>query len=241
MVGWINLKINMPSIKFKPLPSDYQELISALRQHIVESEKYAADFEHRHYNGIREKAVIYCLFHAIDLAKGCLYTALEELPDSLTTLSRAILETLFWARYVTLSEETAKEFTDSTINELKRIARKNINAGYARINEKNTNDDRTSEFLNSPLIKDIHKRISIERAAELGGLERVYTNIYGFISMIAHGRAFNLLTELDSSSYIYTSVSVTLGALECIEVITSDWIIHRMQTPRETLTRLLGA
>ena len=231
----------MPSIKFKSLPADYQELISALRQHIAQSEKYVTDFERRHYNGTREKAVIYCLCHAIDLAKGSLATALAELPDSLTTLSRAILETLFWARYVTLSTENAQEFTDGTINEMKRIGRKNINAGYARILDIKTNDDKTSEVLNSPLMKDIPKRVSMEKAAELGGLERVYTNIYGILSMIAHGRAFNLRTKSDNKEELYASVSAALGALECIEVITSDWIIYRKQTSRETLFQLLGA
>src|SRR5687768_14702655 len=109
----------MPKINFKPVPTDYQELISALKKRIEQSEKYIADFERRHHNGTREKAVIYCLCHAVDLAKGCLATALAELPDSLTTLSRAALETLFWTRYVTMSEENAQEFADSTVNEIK--------------------------------------------------------------------------------------------------------------------------
>src|SRR6266508_5064430 len=184
----------MSSIKFKPLPTDLQEVISALREHISQSEKDFADFENRHYNGIREKAVIYCLQHAIDLAKVCLITVNEGLPDSLTTLSRAILETLFWVRYVTLSKENAQEFVDSTINEMKRAARKNLNAGYAKIHDRETGEDKTKEILDSALMKDIPKRVSIENAAQQGGLERVYTNVYGFISMIAHGRAYNLST-----------------------------------------------
>lgn len=87
---------------------------------------------------------------------------------------------------------------------------------------------------------DIPKRISIEKAAELGGLERVYTNIYGFISMIAHGRAFDLRTKPENKDEIYASVSVALGALQGVEIITADWIIHRKQTPRETLIEMLG-
>jgi len=231
----------MPSINFKPLPADNQELISFLKQHIEQSEKYVIDFEHRHFNGIREIAIIYCLRHAIDLAKGCLTTALAELPDSLTTLSRALLETLFWARYVTLSNENAQEFTDSTINEMKRIARKNLNAGYANVYDIKTNDNKTSELLDSPFMKDIPPRISIESAAKIGGLEHIYTNIYGFISMIAHGRAFNLRTTSESKDEIYASISAALGALQCVEVMTSDWIIDRKQTPKEILFQMLGA
>ncbi|CAG1007667.1 hypothetical protein ANAEL_03567 [Anaerolineales bacterium] len=230
----------MPEVNFKPLPADYQELISAFKKRIEQSEKLIADFERRHYNGTREKAVIYCLRHAVDLAKGCLSTAQAELPDSLTTLSRALLETFFWARYVTMSKENAQEFADSTVNEMKRVSRKNLNAGYAKVYDIKTNDDKTKEILDSPLMKDIPKRISIEKAAELGGLERVYTNIYGFISMIAHGRAFDLRSKPDDKGEIYASVSAALGALQGVEIITADWIIRRKQTPRETLVQILG-
>jgi hypothetical protein len=232
----------MGSINFKSLPADYQELVSALRQHIANSEKYLVDFEHRQYNGTREKAVVYCLRHAIDLAKGCLAISEAGLPDSTATLSRATLEALFWARYVTMSPENAQEFTNSTINEMKRVARKNLSAGYAQVFDINTNNDKTNEFLNSSEMKDIPGRLSIETAAKLGGLERVYTNLYGFLSMIAHGRAYDLRTKaINIKGELFSSVSATLGALECIEVISSDWIAYRKQTPREIIIRLLGA
>ncbi len=226
--------------QFKSLPSDYQQLIAAFKQHIAQVERHAADFEKRHYNKVREEAVVYCLRHALDLAKGSLVVAEKELPDSLTTLSRAILETLFWVRYVTLSEANAREFTDSYIHELKRTARKNLAAGYAHVVDTNTKQDRSREILNSEMMKAIPARISIEGAAKAGGLERVYTNIYGFISMIAHGRAFGLQTKSTVKDELFASVSAALGALECIEVIAYDWITHRKRTPQETLTRLLG-
>jgi len=230
----------MPEVNFQPLPADYQELLSAFKKSVEQNEKYIADFEHRQYDGIREKAAIYCLRHAVDLAKGCFVTSQAELPDSLTTLSRALLETLIWARYVTTSTEYAQEFADSTKNEMKRVARKNLNAGYAKVRDTKTKDDKTKEFLNSTLMKDIPKRISIEKAAELGGLEQVYTITYGYISMIAHGRAFDLRTEPNDKIEIYASVSAALGALQGVEIITADWIIHRKQTPMETLIQILG-
>lgn len=230
----------MPKVTFRPLPSDYQELISALKTRIAQSEKYITDFKGRHYNGTRERAVIYCLRHAVDLAKGCVVTAIEELPDSVTTLSRAALETMFWARYVTISKENAREFVDSTVNEMKRNSRKSLKAGYAKIYDIKTKEDRTREILDAPIMKEIPKRITIENAAKAGGLERVYTNIYGFISMIAHGRAFDLKLQEDYKGELYASVSAMIGALQCTEVITADWITHRKQTPRETLVEILG-
>ena len=61
--------------QFKSLPSDYQQLIAAFKQHIAQVERHAADFEKRHYNKVREEAVVYCLRHALDLAKGSLVVA----------------------------------------------------------------------------------------------------------------------------------------------------------------------
>ena len=230
----------MPEVNFNPLPPDYQELISAFKKRIEQSEKYIAEFERRHYNRTREKAVIYCLRHAVDLAKGCLASALAELPDSLATLSRASLETLFWARYVTMSKENAEEFANSTINEMKRLSRNNIKAGYLKVYDSTTNDNKTKEILDLMSKENIPDRVAIKKAAELGGLERVYTNIYGFISMVAHGRAFELRTKPDIEGEIYASISAALGALQGVEIITADWIMHRKQTPKETLAQILG-
>ena len=227
--------------QFKPLPSDYQELITALKHHIASVERDAVDFERRHYNKVREKAVIYCTRHALDIAKGCLAVAEMELPDSLVTLTRALLETLFWIRYVTISKENAQEFTSSTIHEMKRTAKKNIAAGYARITDISSGEERSKEILDSDFMKGIPPWTKIESAAKAGGLERVYTNIYGFISMIAHGRAFGLYRKSEVKDELYASLSVALGAVECVEVIAMDWIIRRKQTPRETLMHLLGA
>lgn len=222
------------------MPKDYKELLAAFKSRLSQSEKYLIDFELRHYNGAREEAVVYCLRHGIDLAKGCLATALKELPESATTLSRACLETMFWTRYVTMSEENAQEFVTSTVNEMKRISRKNIVAGYAKVYHLETDEDRTKEILESPLLAEIPKRISIETASKAGGLERVYTMVYGPLSMIAHGRAFNLKLHQDRNRELFAAASAAVGALQCTEMISADWIIHRKQTPREILVKMLG-
>lgn len=68
----------MSAINFKPLPAGYQELTFAFQKHVEQSEKFIADFERRYYNGIREKAVLFCLRHAVDIAKGVLLTDLQN-------------------------------------------------------------------------------------------------------------------------------------------------------------------
>jgi hypothetical protein len=226
--------------EYYPLPTNNKEVVDALKQVIARGERSALDFEHRHFNKIREKAVLYCLQHAVDIAKGCFAVSEEELPDSSITLSRALIEALIWARYVTISEENAVEFTESPINEVKRTARKNISAGYMHLIDNGTKKDRTKEFMDSEFMKDIPSRITIKDAAKAGGLERLYSEIYGFISITAHGRACGLQPELETKDEIYVSMCSALGALECIEVIANDWITQRKQTPQNVLTDLLG-
>lgn len=229
-----------PEKQFQTLPTDFDGLISAFKEHITHGERDAKDFEKRHFNGIREKAIVYCLQHAVDLAKGCLVTAADGLPDSTITLCRAILETLFWVRYVSISNENAQEFTDAPFHELKRTARKNLKAGYAHVSHIDTKEDKTEEILNSDLMKNIPKRILIEEAAKAGGLERVYTNLYGFISMTAHGRAINLRTNEEVEEELFAAISAALGAFQCVEIIAADWISRRKQTKKEILVRILG-
>lgn len=230
----------MPEIKFKPLPKDLIVLVNELNKRVQESEIHLCDFNRRHFNGPRENAILYCLGHAIDLGKGCMACANLRIPDSATTISRAMLETLFWARYISMSNENAQEFVDSTLNELKRSGRKNLKLGYANIYDKRTNEIKTNEILDSELMKNIPKRISIETAAELGGLSTVYTMIYGYISMIAHGRAFQLNINKTVEEDLYASASTAIGTLQGVEIIAVDWITNRKQTSIEILAKILG-
>lgn len=225
---------------FKPLPKDYQNLLLTFQAYINQGERDVLDYERRHFNGIREKAVIYCLKHAVDLGKGCQTIASARLPDSLTTLSRALLETIFWARYVTISADNAKEFVEIPIYELKRFAKKNLKSGYARILENVTNIDKTKEYLEFLECDRIPKRKSFEEIANAGGLGRLYTTLYGFLSMTAHGKAYNIFNKPVTDDDLYAPLTVAFGLLECIDLITMTWIVHREEVSLEILKQLIG-
>ncbi len=226
--------------RLRPRLSDVQELKSEFSQHIGRAEQDVEDFQQRRLEGVQENAVTYCLRHAIDLSKGCLLSVDANLPDSSATLGRAILETLFWARYVTLSKENAQEFADSMVNELKRLARKNLKAGLASITDAATDQDRSEEILNSSLLKDVPRGSSIESVAKAGGLGHIYTMIYGFESMIAHGKALGLENTLHSEDRFFSVLSAAFGYFQCVELITLDWMEHRKVTSQELLQRVLG-
>jgi hypothetical protein len=226
--------------RFVPLPQNYLDAISSLRQHVARGERELADFGRDRKDGIREKTSIFCFRHALDIANGCMQTATARLPDSTTTLVRAMLETLIWSRYVTLSALNAQSFGDGMHQELQRIVRKNVAAGFAHIEHEKTGADMTGELLDKMSKHRIPARLSIQKAADAAGLSRVYTNVYGFMSMVAHGKGCGLRTDADCDQEIYSDVCMAIGVLECIEVITCDWVTHARLTPREFLTRALG-
>jgi hypothetical protein len=229
-----------PTDRFLPLPENCLEAISCLRQLVARGERELAGFDRDRYDDIREGTAIFCFSHALDIANGCLLTAAARLPDSTTTLVRAMLETLIWTRYVTLSTQNAQGFADGMQQELQRIVQKNVAAGLAHIKHEKTGADMTNEVLDRLSKERIPARLSIERAAEAAGLRRVYTTVYGFLSMVAHGKGYGLRADADCDSEIHSSVCLAIGVLECIEVITCDWLTRAKLTPREFLTKALG-
>jgi hypothetical protein len=225
---------------FAPLPIGCPEAISNFRQLVARGERELADYECGHNGGIRERTAIYCFRHALDIANGCLQAALAGLPDSTTTLTRAMLEALIWSRYVTLSDKNAQDFADGMKHELLRIVKKNVVAGNARIVHDKSGDDMTGEVLDKLSKNRVSGRLSIEKAAEASGLDRVYATVYGFMSIVAHGKGYDLRAEADSGPEIYSDICLAIGALECIEIITHDWLTHARLASEETLTQILG-
>jgi len=227
-------------LTFDTLPEEVSGVLVALSHRLEVAEQDAEDYSARRLNRIQEKAVVYCLEHAIDVARGCLLAVKSKLPASLNILSRALLETLIWTRFITLSEENAQRFSDDAMHELKRSARRNLTAQYARVVDNVSGEDKTGEILNSPLLKNIPRRLSLEDAARDGGLLRVYSAVYGFNSIYAHGKAFGLSKTADPEREFYTSACAALGALQCTNLLASDWIVRQKQTESAILKRLLG-
>jgi hypothetical protein len=231
----------MPSVvDLKNSPNRIIILSEALLKHINSMEKLLNTFLPLNTRGVQENALIYCMSHSIDIGKGCHIAVTNALPDSSTTLTRAMIETLIWSRYVTQSLNNAVEFRDSYLNELRRTTRKNLSAGYARIVEKATGKTITDSFLESDIMQDIPKRVSIEAAAKSTGLGQVYSTLYGFLSMIAHGRAAGMRKDAAIEVELYASLSAALGSLECIEQIAQDWFVNHKSTPCEVLSGYLG-
>ena len=135
---------------------------------------------------------------------------------------------------MTLSDENAQMFTDVTVNEVKKIARNLLKGGYGRMEAPSTGADVSNNFLDSPFMKDLPERIIVRSIAEAAGLEPLYLHFYGYVSLYPHGATIGI-HDADLDKELYVTLGSSLGFLECINVIASDWIVYRKQTPEKLL------
>lgn len=210
---------------------DLQIEVDGLRREITNARKNASDFAKRHLNGTRENVLVFCLQRAADIAKGCDLMGEARLLAPLYTLTRGLLESLIWVCWIAKSNENAQAFVDAPVNELKRIAKKNLATGFARVKDKDkvTGKDKTEELLESDWSKGIPGRLRIEDLAKSAELERIYTQLYGPLSMQAHGSVFEF--ELSSPEEELLGVMALANVLmECINTVVQNWIVNRKQT-----------
>lgn len=229
----------MESVKDKSL-----EAIEHLREEVRISRRNIDDFGKRHFNGMRESAVIHCLKRAADIADGFILVAEATLVESANILERSLFEALVVTRWVTLSDVNAQTFSEGALNELKRILRKNLQSGNAKIFSRKGQGDKTAEFLHSEVMNGIPKRIRIEEIAKEAGLERIYTMYFGFQSLLVHGTSLGIKFDEGyvngEEKSLYIAVMAAGGFMYAINQTTRDWIVKREQTSMAEILRILG-
>ena len=211
------------------LDSDLQIELEGLEYEIQVAKSRLPDYSKRHFNTQRENALIYCLRRAVELSEGCVICAKVNLLAPLYVLTRGLLESLIWVCWITTSNENAQTFIETTKSELKRIARKNLETGHARVVDKITNEDKTRELLHSDWVKDIRPRLKIEDAAKKVGLEKLYSQMYGPLSIFAHG--IMLRTNANVKKDTVGILALANVLMECINLVVKNWIVNRKQTP----------
>ncbi|GEM_PF-2534779 len=216
------------------LLEDLQVEIDGLRSEITIARKNSRDFAKRHFNGPREIALVFCLGRAADTAEGCDFLAEAKLLPPLYSLTRSLLESLFWVSWIVKSDENAQVFVEAPTHELKRHVRKNLRTGFGRVTDRVTGEDKTEELLESDWSKGISPRLRIEELARASGLERLYTQLYGPLSMQAHGIVFGLKWGSAEEELLGVMASA-YTLLECVNLVVKTWIVKRKQTsPAET-------
>lgn len=177
---------------------------------------------------------------ATDIAEGCLLVAESHLVASLGTLTRGLLESLFWTYWIAQSNENAQTYQNLGVNELKRIMRKNLATGYGKVVDKETQENKSQEILESPEIKSVPKRSGIEDIPSGAGLERLYTQIYGSMSMEAHGSTFGIWSEEDLDEKVFALLASANVFMECINLMVKNWMVDRKPTAVTDIYGTLG-
>jgi hypothetical protein len=144
----------------------------------------------------------------------------------------------FWA---SLSDENAKQAIDSEATELMRIMRNNLRGGRAQIVHKETGKIETDTVLERPNLKDAKRPKKLSDMAKEAGLGSAYDQIYGFLSMLAHGTATEIIaqSQLEGKPPIYEHISLVRGCLKALHLIVVNRIREKKLTPLADLESIL--
>ncbi|MCJ7667543.1 MAG: DUF5677 domain-containing protein [Anaerolineae bacterium] len=222
------------------IEKDVQIEVDGLKYEIETAYKNVDDFGKRHFNGTRENALVFCLKRAADTAKGCEILAGARLSVPLYILTRSLFESLIWVYWIAMSDDNAQAFVNATANELNRLARKNLATGHAKVVDRITQEDKTQKLLESSWAKDISPRRKIENMAKEAGLGRIYTQLYGFLSMQAHGSTFGFESETSVEEDLLVVTASANVLMECINLVVKKWIVQRKRSSKKEIYTVLG-
>lgn len=179
------------------------------------------------------------LQRAGELIRGAAVVGEQRNPLALGVLSRAVLENLILLLWVQVHENNAAKLKQEALSELARVARLNFEKGKARVIDRKTGEDATSEFLKSDRFKDLKRPPSVEVRAKEAAVEDLYTVFYRFMSLDMHG--LGLTPKAESSESVSLVQMQGIGALALASGHSGvKWLLHRQRTDNETLRQLLG-
>ena len=204
------------------------------------AKKRLFEFSHQNLDSIRTRAVVYCLKRAIDIAEGGTTLARNHLFTSSMILARGLLEILFLVCWVIQSEENAQGLQVSINSQFKTALKEILRKGYGKVSDKVSGNDRTDEYLESPDMTKIPKRLRYEQIAREVGLEKIYSETYRYFSLEAHFGTFEIQDEVVAEDEILTILGSIKTSLDAIIVVSANWAINQRSTPTSDIIGILG-
>lgn len=220
------------------ISSDLQIELEGLEYEIQTAKNRLPDYSARHFNTHREYALMECFRRAVELSEGCILCTKANLIEPQYILTRGLIERLIWVCWITKSNENAQNFIDAAEKEFKRRTRITLNTGHGRVTDTTTHEDKTQELLNSEWVKDIQPRMKIYEIAKDVGLEKLYIQIYGPLSIYAHGYMLESLADVKDENV--SVLAAANGTMACINLVVKNWIVSRHQAPMKEIYAILG-
>jgi hypothetical protein len=185
---------------------------------------------------------LYWLMSASESASGCVLLGKAHLGVPLGVVARSLFEAVISTYWASLSDENAKYAKESEMADMLRIMKLNLEKGRAQIVHKETGKIETDALLKHPLMKEARSSKRLADMATEAGMRNVYDQLYGLLSMRAHGSAVQMIAalQLEGKPPVYEDVSLVRGCLKCIHVIAVNRIREKKQTPRSDLESILG-
>jgi Family of unknown function (DUF5677) len=153
------------------------------------------------------------------------------------TLTRAVLERLFMAAWVGLSEQNAASYLGAGRREALRQLRKTLTKREARMRDKRTGEDRTATILQRMKAHDLSPPPKVEDLATATGLQPLYTRLYGTLSLLAHGNSANVPYERDLGCD--GMVASTSALLRAVAAIAHNRIVGDRATSALELNKII--
>lgn len=200
----------------------------------------ASKIEAKGQPDIRDELARQHLCHAAELTRGAASLGSIQNAACLGILGRCLLEKLITVLWVIRSLENAQIHQNISKNELAKALKINLNAGKAKIINRDSGEDATAEFLKSEQMKNIPRRKSVEELAKEADVSDLYTVFYRFMSLETHGHNLELLEDSNS---VTQSVSYLqgIGAISlAIGQACTWWLLHRSWPDNESIREILG-
>jgi hypothetical protein len=165
----------------------------------------------------------------VDLGQGLVACSTQPLLASQATLARAILERLFQAAWVTVSEGHAAAFEVAGSREMARQLRLSLERGHGVVRDKRTGEERTAFVRGKLEERKLKPPVSFEVMAREGGLSAVHGSLYGVLALMAHGNTVGLYRDPDEGGF--AMVSMGAACLEQVSKIVADRLLRNVATP----------
>lgn len=170
------------------------------------------------------------LLVATDNATACVVLAENSLGAPLSSVARSTLENFFAIYWASQTDENGTILMDAMHKEMLRIMRLNLNQCHAEIRHKETGAVHTQEILGDPRMAHAKRPPGFRDMADKAGLGKLYDISYGFMSLLSHGTATELLANRNQEEMITSGLCLVNATINCIYLI----IVNRIREKRQT-------
>jgi hypothetical protein len=191
----------------------------------------------------RQKTATHSLWRANELFRGCMTAAIAGSTVAFETLARSLVEELINAQWSSLSEDNAKIRCASTVTEVHKYMRLNIQHGHALLRDKETKkpigSEHTREFIKKTEPTG-GKEPSLEAKSKASELHILYSRLYRALSITAHGNDHDWRTPHEKKwEKVEALVSVAIALHTAILQSVDHLLVHGEPVPAATLMQTL--